>query len=221
MNLSSKKIFYISALGFIFAITGCGKKGGTSNNDSANESTNTTSPPQTVLPKEDTLTLYKKSVGDNVFYKATNLGGLGLESYEDKLDLYSGIPIQVNSNYDTDVRIDIIDKSDHECKNIFSYSKNSSQININLPNFIKPLTCNLSLNLNSKNIKTGVMEILSISKIKVRFNLTMKAYMYNNDNNYLKFSGQQYPDDSKIREIVSQIKSTRKVSITNLSLDNF
>ncbi len=221
MSLYLKDVFRFTLLSTVFIISSCGKKEGINNNDSANQSTNTTAPPQTVLPKEETLTLYKKSKSENIFYKATNLGGLGLENSEDKLDLYSGIPVQVNSNYDTDVKIEIIDNSDQECKNIFSYSKNSPQININLPNLIKPLTCNLSINLNAKNIKTGVVDNPSISKIKVRFNLTMKAYMYSNDKNYLKFSGQQYPDDTRIREIVSQIKTTRKISIANLSLDNF
>ncbi|KAB8039134.1 hypothetical protein GCL60_09775 [Silvanigrella paludirubra] len=221
MSLYLQDVFRVSLLSIVFIISSCGKKGSSNTNDSTNESTNTTVLPQVILPNEDTLTLYKKNGSENTFYKSTNLGGLGVETTEDKLDLYSGIPVQVNSNYDTNVTIDIIDKSDQECKNIFSYSKYSPQININLPNFIKPLTCNLSINLNAKSIKTGVVENPSISKIKVRFNLTMKAYMYSNDKNYLKFSGQQYPDDSKFREIVSQIKSTRKVSITNLSLDNF
>jgi hypothetical protein len=220
MSLYLKDVFRFTLLSTVFIISSCGKKGGINNNDSANESTNTTVLPQVILPNEETLTLYKKSVGENIFYRATNLGGLGLENNEDKLELYSGIPVQLNSNYETNVTIDIIDKSDQECKSIFSYTKNSSQININLPNFIKPLTCNLNLNLSTRNIKTGVIDT-SLKKLRVRFNLTMKAYMYFNDENYLKFSGQQYPDDSKIREIVSQIKSTRKVSITNLSLDNF
>ncbi len=221
MSLYLKDVFRFTLLSTVFIISSCGKKEGINNNDSASESTNTTVPPQTILPKlEETLTLYKKNVSENNFYKATNLGGLGLENSEDKLDLYSGIPVQVNSNYDIDVKIDIIDNSDQECKNIFSYSKNSPQININLPNFIKPLTCNLNLNLSARNIKTGVIDT-SLNKLRVRFNLTMQAYMYNKDPNYLKFSGQLYPDDSKIREIVSQIKSTRKVSITNLSLENF
>jgi hypothetical protein len=220
MFLYLKDVPKFSLLSILFILSSCGKSGG-SKNDSASENANTTAPPQTILPKEDTLTLYKKSAGDNVFYKASNLGGLGIENSEDRLDLYSGIPVQLNSNYDTNVSIDITDKSDQECKNIFSYPKNSPQININLSNFIKPLTCNLSINLNAKNIKTGVVENPSISKIKVRFNLTMKAYMNNNDKNYLIFSGQQYPDDTRIREIVSQIKTTRKISIANLSLDNF
>ncbi len=220
MSLYLKDVFRFTLLSTVFIISSCGKKEGINNNDSANESTNTTVPPQAILPKEETLTLYKKSVSENIFYKATNLGGLGLENSEDKLDLYSGIPVQVNSNYDTDVKIEIIDNSDQECKNIFSYSKNSPQININLPNFIKPLTCNINLNLSTRNIKTGVIDT-SLKKLRVRFNLTMKAYMYNKDPNYLKFSGQLYPDDSIIREIVNQIKTTKKVIINNLNLDNF
>lgn len=219
MNLSSKKNFYISGLCFLLANAGCSKKGASSN-DSDNGSTNTTAPPQIILPTENTITLYKKSPAGNVFYKAKNFGGLGVESNEDKLELYSGIPVQVNPNNDTEVRINVIDKSDPECQNIFSYTKNSSQITINLPNFIKPLTCNISLNLSARNIKTGVIDISSTNKIKVRFNLTMRAYMYSNDPNYLKFSGQQYPNDSKIIEIVSQIRSSKKISIANLSLEN-
>ncbi len=220
MDLSSKKKFFISSLCFLLANASCSKKGETSSNDSNNGSTNTTAPPQIILPTENTITLYKKSPAGNVFYKATNFGGLGVESNEDKLELYSGIPVQVNPNIDTDVRIDVIDKSDQECKNIFSYTKNNSQITINLPNLVKPLTCYLSLNLSARNIQTGAIDISSTSKVKVRFNLTMKAYMQISDKNYLKFSGQQYPDDSKIIEIVSQIKSSNKISIANLSLEN-
>nr|BFD33498.1 hypothetical protein GTC16762_31170 [Pigmentibacter ruber] len=220
MDLSSKKKFFISSLCFLLANTGCSKKGETSSNDSDNGSTNIATPPQIILPSANTITLYKKSPAGNVFYKATNFGGLGVESNEDKLELYSGIPVQVNPNNDTEIIIDVIDKSDPECQNIFSYTKNSSQITINLPNFVKPLTCYLSLNLSARNIKTRVIDISSTNKIKVRFNLTMKAYMQISDKNYLKFSGQQYPDDSKIIEIFNQIKSSKKISIANLSLEN-
>lgn len=220
MNLSRKKI-YISALGFVLALASCAKKNESKSNDSNNESTNVTAPTQDHLSKEEFVTLYKKNAYDNLFYTAKNFGGLGIENSEDSLDLYSGIPIQVNQNYETNVSIYYLDNSDLECKYIFSYTTNSPHIIINFPSFGKPLTCNLSLNITAKNKKTGVVVITPANKIKVRINLTMKAYMDNNDPNYLQFSGQQYPDDGKLIKIIDEIKENRKITISKLSLDNF
>ncbi len=221
MSLYLQDVFRVSLLTIVFIISSCGKKGSSNTSDSTNESTNTTVLPQVILPNEETLTLYKKNVSENNFYKAKNLGGLGLETNEDRLDLYSGIPVRTNANYETEIKIDIDSKSNFECRNIFSYTRNSSQVTIGLTYFNKPLTCNLILNLSAKNIKTGIIDTSSVSNLRVRFNLTMKAYMYNNDPNYLKYSGQPYPDDSIIREIVNKIKSTKKISLNDLSIDNF
>lgn len=88
-------------------------------------------------------------------------------------------------------------------------------------NINKPLTCNFSLIMTSINLKTGIREVTSSNDIKLRFNLTMNAYMYNKDQNYLKYSGLEFIDDYKIRDIIKQIRATKKIVIQDLNLENF
>lgn len=221
MKLNRKWVASTSILSSILTLSGCGKKGSANDGGSSSDNQNDTSKPTIPLSSQSSLTLYKKTVNDNSLYLASGLGGLGIENDQDKLDLYPGIPIQTNPNFRTDVTIKINANSDNECNNIFSYTRNNNLVYMNVTNINKPLNCNLSLSMTSSNVKTGIQEVTSSNDIKLRLNLTMNAYMYNKDPNYLKYSGVQFIDDYKIRDIVKQIRTTKKIVFQDLNLDNF
>lgn len=208
-------IIGISVLGIAFTNVSCGKKG--SQNDGSTSDSNSNVQPISIIPSLSTL--YKKSVNDSNLYSASGLGGLGKENSQDRLDLYSGIQVQTNPNYNTDVSIIIKDKSDRECYSIFTYVRNNPQISINASGITKPINCNLSINLTATNVKTGIQEVNFIKDFPVRINLTMKAYMQINDKSYLQFAGRDSIDDYRFSEIVDQLKLGR-ITIDKLNLDN-
>ena len=214
-----KKKLGISILSYLLLFSCSSKKNdGSSDQYPSNEGENR-SPSQTFLEAEE-LTLYKKNVSENIFYIAKNLGGLGIETIEDKLDLYPGIPFQGNLDYDNNVVIENYKNSDEECKKIFYYEKINSQVKINYPEFVKPLECIIKIKIQGNSSKINNSDLHLEKKIKIRLNMTMKSYMKNNDPEYLKFSGYQQSIYSRLNEIVNEIKTNKNIVVNNLKLDN-